>query len=304
MTVSLTQPGVYDLPAAVYHSDPVQGGSLSSSAARKLLPPSCPALFKHYLEHGQEPRREFDFGHAAHKRILGAGEETVVVAGTGKDENSWRTKADEEAVAEVRAAGKTPITPRDAKAVEEMADALKAHPIAGRLFDPAQGKPEQTLVWHDREFGVWRRAMLDWLPTARYGQRLIVADYKTAKSAQPKAISRSLNDYGYAQQADWYLAAVKALGLHGEIEPAFVFVFQEKTPPYLVTVAQPNPDALLWGERLNRLALHTYRECTRTGRWPGYSDDVISVGLPGWALREHEDAWLAGEYDINETSAA
>jgi hypothetical protein len=304
VTVALTEPGVYDLPAAVYHRDPVQGGSLSSTGARKLLPPSCPALFRHYLENGQEPRREFDFGHAAHKVVLGAGEDTVVIAGSGKDESSWRTKADEEAVAAARAAGKTPITPRDAQIVDEMAAALQAHPIAGRLFDPGNGQPEQTLVWRDHEFGVWRRAMLDWLPTSRDGRRLIVADYKTTKSAQPQAISRALDTYGYAQQAAWYLDGVKALGLHARIDPAFVFVFQEKTAPYLVTVAQPDPDALLWGDRLNRLALHTYAQCTRTGRWPGYADDVISVGLPPWALRQHEDAWLAGAYDTNETSAA
>lgn len=41
-TWTITEPGVYDLPAEVYHADPVEGGSLSSTGARKLLPPSCP----------------------------------------------------------------------------------------------------------------------------------------------------------------------------------------------------------------------------------------------------------------------
>ena len=44
--ISADELGVYDLPAAAYHRDPVEGGSLSASGAKKLMPPSCPALFK------------------------------------------------------------------------------------------------------------------------------------------------------------------------------------------------------------------------------------------------------------------
>lgn len=299
-SVQLTQSGVYDLPASTYHADPVQGGSLSSTGARKLLPPSCPALFKHYLDNGQEPRKEFDFGHAAHKRVLGAGEETVVIAGTGKDENAWRTKADEEAVAAVRAAGKTPITPRDAQAVDKMAAAVRKHPVAGPLFQ-REGPVEQTLVWRDPITGVMCRAMLDkQIP----GQRLIVADLKTAKSAEPESIAKSVASYGYHQQGAFYLAGVKALGLDHGVEPAFVLVFVEKTEPYLVTVVQLDPTALLWGERLNRKAIGIYARCTRTDTWPGYADGVISVELPYWTTRQLEDAEARGEFDIEETSAA
>ena len=32
--------GVYDIPEDLYHRDPVPGGSLSCSGAKKLLPPS------------------------------------------------------------------------------------------------------------------------------------------------------------------------------------------------------------------------------------------------------------------------
>src|SRR5258708_26204894 len=38
--------GVYGIPADAYHADPIEGGSLSSSGARRLLPPGCPALFR------------------------------------------------------------------------------------------------------------------------------------------------------------------------------------------------------------------------------------------------------------------
>lgn len=298
MTVTLTEPGVYDLPAAVYHSDPVQGGSLSSSGAKKLLPPSCPALFKHYLDHGQTPRVEFDLGHAAHAAVLGAGEPIQVI-----DADDYRSKDARAQRDAAYADGRIPLLRADHEVVQGMAAAIRDHPVAGRLFAPDAGTPEQTLIWRDGEFGVWRRAMLDWLPNRQRGQRLIVADYKTSRSAEPSSITKALDSYGYAQQAAWYLDAVKALNLHGGIEPAFVFVFQEKTAPYLVTVAQPDPDALNWGDVLNRKAIHTYRTCMRTGHWPGYADDVISVGLPPWAVRQHEDALARGDYETEENAA-
>ena len=64
--IELTEPGQYGgVTPEVYHADPVFGGSLSSSGARALLPPSCPALFRHKQLHGEPPKAEFDFGHAA-----------------------------------------------------------------------------------------------------------------------------------------------------------------------------------------------------------------------------------------------
>jgi hypothetical protein len=78
-TTVITQPGVYDLPADVYHADPVPaelGGSLSSSGAKLLLPPSCPAIYQWARTHPTYSDA-FDFGHAAHKKVLGAGAEIV-----------------------------------------------------------------------------------------------------------------------------------------------------------------------------------------------------------------------------------
>jgi hypothetical protein len=47
----ITEPGVYDIAEDHYHADPVPGGSLSNSGAKKLLPPSCPAKFAYEREH-------------------------------------------------------------------------------------------------------------------------------------------------------------------------------------------------------------------------------------------------------------
>src|SRR4051794_32399270 len=82
-------PGVYDdMPVAAYHADPVPGGSLSCSGAKKLLPPSCPALYAWERDNPPAPTTTFELGHAAHQRVLGVGPEIVVV-----DAETWNTNA-------------------------------------------------------------------------------------------------------------------------------------------------------------------------------------------------------------------
>lgn len=286
----ITAPGVYDLPADVYHADPVVGGSLSRTGARKLLDPSCPALFKHWQDNPEEHKRTFDFGAAAHAELLGIGRPIRVV-----DADAWRTKAAKEAKAEAYVADEIPLLTAEYEVVKAMIAQLRAHPVAAAVFDPDSGVGEQTIVWRDRRTGVNCRAMLDWLPHRGDGQRLIVPDYKTkAGAVDPRSLSKTLNDFGLHQQGSWYLDAVHAAGLVGELDPAFLLVFQSKTAPYLVNVVQVDPHALMWGDQLNREAIATYAHCTRTGHWPGY-DQVTSIDLPRYAVNQLQDAQEAGD---------
>jgi hypothetical protein len=281
----ITEPGVYDLPAETYHADPIPGGSLSSSGARRLLPPSCPALFRHEQLHGRKPRRVFEIGHAAHALVLGTGPELVRV-----EADSWRTNAAKDAAAEARERGAVPLLPDEYAEVHAMAAALRAHPVASALFDPDYGRAEQALVWRDGPSGIWRRAMLDWLPDPGSG-RLIVPDYKTTVCAAPSELSKAVHKYGYHQQHAWYVDGAQALDL-GDQDAAFVFVFQEKTAPYLVTVIELDALALRIGRDLNRQAIEIYARCSESGVWPGYSDDVESVPLPAWVERAYENGDL------------
>lgn len=287
-TYTVTEPGIYNLPVDVYHGDPVPGGSLSSTGARKLLPPSCPAKFKHWLEEGDESNPGFDFGRAAHREVLGDGGDIVVVEGDGKDPNAWRTANDKAAVQAARDAGKTPIKPRDGQKVTTMADAIRTHPIAGALFRPGSGHAEQSLIWVDQATGVWRRAMLDWLPdNVSISGRLIIPDYKTADSIDDESISRSIYQYGYNAQGAWYIDAARALVAD---KVAFVLVFQEKDPPFLVRVVEIDAPALRIGHARNRLAIDIYTACTAANHWPGYGQDIDLISLPRWAeVRDSEE---------------
>jgi hypothetical protein len=278
---SVTDAGVYELPEDLYHADPVPEGSLSVSGAKKLLPPSCPAIYRWEREHGRPHKPAFSFGHAAHKLVLGVGADLVEV-----EADDWRTNAAKAIRDEALERGAVPLLSKDMRTVEAMAMALHQHPIAAALLRADAGVPEASLFWRDDKTGVMRRGRLDWLPNARPDGRLIIPDYKTADSAEPGAFARSAAKYGYHMQAPWYLDGVEALNLAEDA--AFVFIVQEKTAPYLVSVVELDSLALRIGRERNRQAIDTYLECRTTDTWPGYADDVTLVSLPRWAEYDYE----------------
>jgi hypothetical protein len=268
----ITEPGIYDMTNDEYHSHKY---ALSSSGARTLIE-SCPAIFRYEQDHPQEPKKVWDIGNAAHKLVLGEGPKLRKI-----EHETWNTNVAKAAVLKAREAGEIPLKPAEYQTVHDMADALRRHPIASLLFDPEHGTPERSLFWRDEKTGVMRRARLDWLPSPRTG-RLIIPDYKTCRSAHPEKLQRAIDEFGYHQQDDTYRSACHALGI-ADADAAFVFVCQEKTAPYVITVIEVNATARRIGAARNRRALETFARCTATGYWPGYSDDVVPTALPGYA---------------------
>lgn len=289
---AITKAGVYDMPAEEYHADP----ALSSSGARRLLPPSCPALFRYYADHGQEPTAAFDIGHAAHSLVLGNGPELHPMS--FDDYRSAAAKAERD---EARARGAVPLKSEDWEQVHGMAAALREHKVASALLNLDKGVAEQSLFWQDPKTGVWLRARPDWMPVRKQGRYFIVTDYKTTRHSDRDRFAKSVAEYGYHNQAAWYLDGIRALGLAGD-EAVFVFIAQEKTPPYLVGVHQIDEQSLNRGRVQNRYAIDLFHQCTTTGRWPGYSDEVELIGLPVWAAMRIDEAEDAGNYQIKEAS--
>ena len=270
---------VHSLPEADYHAHP----ALSSTGARKLLPPSCPAKFDYERRHPRVPTRAMREGHAAHRMILGVGVEVVPVVGY----DDWRTKAAQDQRKEIEAAGSVALLEHDVRRLMAMRDALMRHPIAGRLFDPDRGEPEASLLWVDDETGVECRGRLDFLPNPVDGRRLIIPDYKRSESALPTGVGfpKSAANYGYPMQADWYLRGARALKL--DPDPQFVFVAQSDQPPYLVSVTYLTSADLQLAHHRNRIALHTFKGCSERGEWPGY-DAVTALPMPTYWRIESE----------------
>ena len=267
------------LAAGKCETEEVLEESLSYSKAKLLIPPSTPAHFQ-----GQVwgPRREFDFGRAAHRRILGEGAEFEVLPSTG-----WLTAKGEEAAnpaatkeykarrAEIEAAGLTPVSEKDAAIIDAMEERLRDHSTALDLLT-GDGDAEVSMWGQDPASQCWLRGRMDYW---NRDQGLIV-DYKTTKSAAPVYAGTAMWKYHYELQAAWYLTVA---GLAGIDVTGFVFIMQEKHAPYAVSVVRLDEASVNVGRDEMRTVIDLWTRCRASGVWPAYADEVVTVGLPRWA---------------------
>lgn len=279
--------GIYaNIDDEVYHADML---SLSSSGARDLLK-MTPEEFDFKRHAPRAKNRIYDFGHAAHKMVLGKGsrlhmlDPKVVgltldgtVAKVPSATAMWK-KAD----AKAREHGKLPIARADMEKAQTMAGRVFEHRLAARLL--SDGQAEHSVYWHDDATGVRLRCRPDFLP-ALPGRPLCV-DYKSAQSADPRQFQRAVAEYGYHQQQAFYEDGLAEIGLDGV---GFLFIVQAKTAPYTVSVCQIDPEIVELGRRQNRAAIELFARCIEQDRWPGY-EGIQSVGMAGWAVKQIEDS--------------
>lgn len=270
-----------DLTAEAYHADRT---SISSSGLRALLAPGCPAQFKYDRDNPPAPKREFDLGHAAHRLVLGIGEELEPL-----DFDNYLTKAAKAARDEAREAGAVPLLTHEWEQVQAMAEAIRRHPIAGPLFAPGTGRAELSLFWTDPATGVRCRVRPDWLKEMP-GLALAV-DYKTAKDASPEAVSRAIRDRAYHQQDALYTDGIWAALKPEDVR--FIFVFQSKTAPYLITVRELTQQDRDIGRARNERGLRIYADCVARNEWPDWTGPVTEIpqiGMPTWdTIRQAEE---------------
>ena len=277
MTVTPREPGVHDISAHDYHADT---DALSSTGARRILPPGTPAAFRYWQQHpGEFTTRALEFGKAAHTVVLGVGPDIVVLPGFWDYRTADARRARDTALAE----GKVPLLPAEREALDAMVNALHGHRLARDMLDPLNGgAPERSIYARHKPTGVLLRCRLDWLPEIIPGKRLILWDYKTALSADPDEFAKAAARYGYHVQAAFYRHIAIAAGLGEDV--GFCFLVQEKTAPYLCNVIQLDGDAMRAGERIAGDAIRLYAKCLADDDWPGYGDDVTVAQLPMWAL--------------------
>lgn len=295
MTEKISANGVYDLTMAQYHGQPCVGPSISGSGL-VAMERYCPARF--YAESSLNPARApekdtaaMGVGRAAHCLIL-EGEEAFLKQVIVKPEDyDGRTKAGKEWMAdqELRLAkGHTIITWSDWLMIRAMAKAIADDPRASKAF--SDGLPEKSLIWQDSLTGIWLKARPDWLPN----NSRFVPNYKTAACAKPSAFKRSAFDLGYDQSAALTIDGLREVC--GITDPVYYFVVQEKEPPYLVSIVTMEDADLDWARLLNRRWLDVAAECLRTGHWPGYSDEAVSIRRPAYQEQELNRRHEAGEF--------
>ena len=278
--VQTPEPGVYpDVPMADYQ----KWDAASNSRLRPTLRSGAHLLA--YLEADDVDTAAFAYGRASHMALF----EPDLFAGAFVPEpdvnspelkdyaNPRAAKAYKEALALLEASGKTVLKAGELDDVFRARDAVLKHPKAAKIIN-ATGRAELSVVWVDEATGTLCKGRFDW-HTPTYAGGAIV-DLKTTDDASPGAFERAIFRWGYHRQGAFYLRAARALKI-----PAvhFTIIAVEKKAPYGVILYRLKDEAIRLGDAQLDFALHRYAECKRTGEYPGYTTDVIDIGVPKWA---------------------
>lgn len=280
------EPGVYRMPAKVYHSDPAPAPSLSRSIAVTLLEQTpLHAWYEHPRLGGgaeDQKKRKLDVGSVAHELIIGQGRGIYVIEATnkaGETVENYQTKAAQEERDAALANDLTPVLACDLGRAERMVDAVRRRlsqiPGAEGAFQDGIG--EAVAVWQDRT-GIFGRCMFDWWGPTEHD----VWDLKTtAGGLSDRDLANRIAD-GLDIQAAWYTRGLAALRpeLSGRLR--FNFVFVEDKPPHEVRVVHLTGEQRYLGERKAVTAAVLFGHFLEADRWPGYAPEITRVDAPPW----------------------
>lgn len=246
--------------------------ALSKSAIDLLL--ECPALYKAWLDGTDEEKDSaaLRFGSLCHLLTLQPEEFGHEYAVCDLSMATKEGKAFKAALPE----GVQIIKGEEYEKAQLMADAVRDHPQARMLFGGEGYTAEEAIYW--TLDGVECKAKPD-IVAEVHGRRYI-ADLKTTESVNPEAIQKSIAKWGYHRQAAWYLSGMEAIGKPCD---GFIFIFVEKSYPHLVTMCQLDEAALQKGMDECLRAVNILKDCKAMDKWPCYTRDIITLGLPKWA---------------------
>jgi hypothetical protein len=196
--------------------------------------------------------------------------------------------------ASVTASGKTLLPADDFDTIRFMADALHRDPVCAGLV--TGGRREVSLRWVEdvhmpdgSVFQLHHKGRVDnWLDDMD-----IAVDPKSCLSAHPDAFARAATTMRYHQQHAQYCSGFQHCGrpLKG-----FVFLAQEKEPPFVCKPYRMNPVFEERGYELRQRAMQKVASALRSGRWPGYvtrdergnETPIGDLNPPAWALYDSE----------------
>lgn len=292
--MKITTSGFYrDMASADYFADPCPAPSLTQSISKTLIKAS-PAHA--WIEHPRlnpdwtpsDPKK-YDIGNIAHALLLGRGKQLLVIDGF----DDWRKKEAQERRAHAADAGKLGVLESDYETGTQMAKAARQQ-LAERGFaaDWEFGDAEIVIAW--REGDLWFRAMIDWLPP----ECLRVWDLKTTSaSASPYGLDRKAVDDGWDVQAAMHERGLNVLDPDGAGRREHMFVCQESSPPYALTVVRLPESYLTMGRKKLAHAVAQWSEAMATGVWPAYSTETLTPSYPGYL----EQRWLDREVAEHDT---
>ena len=171
--------------------------------------------------------------------------------------------------------GKDIITQEQFEQIDAMRKAMLSTPFVSKLIN---GDHEISYFWTDEDTGLKCKVR----PDSINHKLKIIVDYKTCDNAETEHFMRQAIKLGYDLQAYMYQQGVKEN--LGE-EYLFVFIAQEKKPPYAVNILEADENFMASGKRIFNEMLNLYKQCSETGNWYGYlgeKPEINSLGVPKW----------------------
>lgn len=285
--MKITKPGLYSgVPMSAYHGDLTGEPSISSSGLRTLFLESPKHYWRDSYLNPHRPEQKdsdaFVLGRAAHHLLLGEEDFSTLFIMRPEKFDSWRTTAAKEWRAEQESDGRTVLLPSQLEQIRGMARSLSSEPLIS--VGILNGQIEQSLVWKDKQTGVWMKSRPDAIPNDSGD----FADLKTSVN-YGFDLDRDISKYRYDIQAALCGMGVREV-LKREME-SFSFVFIEKDAPFSVEILTLNKDDIAAAEQDIRVALDTFAWCLKTGDWfgpAGTQRDARPVFISDWARQQAE----------------
>lgn len=169
------------------------------------------------------------------------------------------------------------ISAKDQKEYTNIANAVRGNPAISKFLEGAM--MEKTFVAVDPETGLKTRCRTDIVNVI--ADYTVVIDLKSCEDARTAAFARAAYNYGYFHQDAFYRDTIANSGW-GNVD-LFLFAGFEKEAPYASKTHQSSDDAISRAREQYKRSLRVAAECTATGQWPAYSDEIEVLEYPAWA---------------------
>lgn len=281
------EPGIYeDVPMGDY----LAWDAASNTGIGKIL--KSPAHLVAYREGEDKDTKDLLIGRAAHTAVFEAdkfGDTFYEIPWA--DPEIFRNKDGSESKVPANTAGykaakaklaeanpdKVGLPAEDWKGNKRILEAVLGHSRVAKIIQ-STGRAELSVVFIDPATGVLCKIRIDWhTPTTSGGA---INDLKTTQDASPGEFERSIFRWGYHRQGALYLRGAKIAGLPVE---HFTLTAVEKKKPHGVILYRLLEEAVRLGEVQIDMGLQLYAHCQASGEWPGYTTDVVDIGVPKWA---------------------
>ena len=155
----------------------------------------------------------------------------------------------------------------------ELREVIDAHPLARKLVANAQC--EQSMVWWDEDVGIWCRGRADYLIDGQ-----LIADLKTAKSADADKFSADASEIGHLFQAAFLLRGYRLL--RGDALP-FSWLVVEKGKNKRVELFDADEEDIVLAEQTVVRVLHRIALAIKHDHWPN------GLRMKRWAWELHPE---------------